>query len=406
MVLYDFLNSEDKKELETLINSNENLEDKLEKVITFFQKILSTYNNEDSIECLSFFIIKSLFNSYLISFFFIEVFSLRAPYYYGNEEDERKYVVLPSRTLLKLHNNGYDISKIIGGFLQIDHEGDMGYQISQIIEFLIINNFFNNQQLADILKKIIQDDYASCIRIGRFLGTLIRFSVLNSNYVIEIIRILSSDLNLEIKSVSDLLIGATHANISNKIIFNLIGQILSLDTPDLKLLENPCYVSDQVIGLAMIIANYLYENRSLSNLIVFIFNVKASFVLAEAFKYLIDNSIINIKRISTVINENLYNNKLDFSKVALLISKNFSFYEISKFISMIISRGDQNLSLSYENFVKILKGFYDKTYHGFKDADLIQILNNLQKINPKVLEDLEIADYEPILSNIKSENII
>ena len=119
MLGQDFLNPEDKKELITLAYSNESLEDKLDKMIFFFQKIISNYNNEDFVESLSSFIIEIGFNfkSQLISFFFMELFGLRAPHYCGMEEDEIKYVVLPSQTLVKLNEKGFDISKIIGGFL-------------------------------------------------------------------------------------------------------------------------------------------------------------------------------------------------------------------------------------------------------------------------------------------------
>ena len=404
MLGYDFLNPEDKKELITLANSNENLEDKIDSMIFFFQKIISNYDKEDFVESLSSFIIEILFNlkSQLISFFFMEIFGLRAPHYCGVEEDEIKYVILPSLSLVKLNEKGFDISKIIGGFLQLDHEGDMGYQISQIIEYLLLHNFFETKEIISLLIKILQNDYASSLRIGRFLGTLIEYSVLEINDVIEIIHLLSSDLNLEIKSVSDLLIGANNLISSNKKVYNLIGQVLRLHTPDLKFLDDPHHISDQIIGLANVISNYFYENRSLSNLIRFIFNIKTSPILAEAFKYLIDNSIINMKRIAIVLREDLYFRRLELDKVGLLISINFSIYEISKFLVYIISKENQNLN--YEYFVKILQGFYNKSYHGFKDSDIIQILKFLQKINPKILDDYNINDYELFLNNLKFKN--
>ena len=401
MLGQDFLNPEDKKELITLAYSNESLEDKLDKMIFFFQKIISNYNNEDFVESLSSFIIEIGFNfkSQLISFFFMELFGLRAPHYCGMEEDEIKYVVLPSQTLVKLNEKGFDISKIIGGFLQLDHEGDMGYQVSQIIEYLLFHKFLETKELISILIKILKNDYASSLRIGRFLGTLIEYSVLEINDVIEIIQLISSDLNLEIKLVSDLLIGANNSLSSNDKVYNLIGQVLKLYTPDLKFLDDPHYISDQVIGLANIISNYFYENRSLSNLISFTFNINASPVLAEAFKYMIDNSIINMKRIAIILREDLYFRRLDLDKVGLLISINFSFYEISKFLVYIISKENQNLS--YESFIKIFQSFYDTSYHGFKDSELIQILKHFQKINPKILDDYKIEDYELFLSNLK-----
>ena len=182
MVRMDLLCDEDEKELKELLDLNESIEEKLEMVIYFFQNISPKYEIEAYIECLSSIFMEEFhkLNSRLISIFFMEIFSLRAPEYYGSEEDERIYVILPALTLAKLNKKGFDIDKIVGGFLQLDHEGDMSYQISQIIDYLLENDYIGMQDLVYIFKNILMNEYASYIRVGRLLGILIEFNILKS----------------------------------------------------------------------------------------------------------------------------------------------------------------------------------------------------------------------------------
>jgi hypothetical protein len=330
----------------------------------------------------------------------MEIFSLRAVEYYGSEEDERNYVILPAFTLAKLKEQGFNIDKIIGGFLQLDHEGDMNYQISQIIDYLLESNLIGMKDLNYLLKNILINDYASSIRIGRFLGTLIEFNILKVNPVIEIIYTLSSDIMLDIKQISEIIVGINKAVSSHTVSTIFFEKILNLNNPDLKFLTDPTYISDQVVGLTIIISNYLYENKSISHIIDLILRINATQVLAESFKYLIDKSIINIKRLGFLIRNEFSNNRLDFSILSSLISTNFSYFEISKLLASII--GKDSYIVSNEGFIKILNGFYDPCYHGFNNSDLRQIYDNLHKINPEILYSLEIEDFDHLLAKLKS----
>ena len=401
MVRMDFLCPEDEKELKDLLDLNESIEEKLEIAINFFQNISSKYEIEAYIECLSSFFLEEFheLNSRLISIFFMEIFCLRAPEYYGSEEDERNYVIMPALTLAKLNEKGFDIDKIVGGFLQLDHEGDMSYQISQIIDYLLENDFIGIKDLVNILKRILINDYASSIRVGRFLGILIEFNILKVNRIIEIIQTIRTDLTLDIKQISEILIGANQVISTDNVGTLLFEKVLNLNNPNLKFLNDPTYISDQATGLTIIISNYLYENKSISHIINLILRINAKPVLAEAFKYLIDNSIINIKRLGFLLQNEFSNNRLDFSILSSLISTNFSYFEISKLLANIIGKGSD---VNNEGFIEILGGFYDPRYHGFDNSDLKQIINNLHKINPEILYSLEIEDFDNFLVKLKS----
>ena len=400
----DFFSDEDEKELKDLLAFNESIEEKLENAIGFFQKISPKYEIEDFIQCFSSFIIQEFheLNSRLISIFFIEVFGLRAPEHYGSKEDERNYVILPALSLAKLNEEGFDIDKIIGGFLQLDHDGDMSYQISQIIDYLFEKDLIIIRDLTEILKTIFLNDYASSRRIGRFLGTLLEFNIVKVNLIIEIIQRIITDLILDIKQISEILIGANKAISSINVGNILLEKILKLNNPDLKYLTDPTYISNQATGLTIIISNYLYENKSISHIINLILRTNAVPVLAEAFKYLIDNSIINIKRLGFLLRDEFSNGRFDFSILSSLISPNFSYFEISKLLVNIIDKGSD--IINNKNLTEIFSGFYDTQYHGFDNSDIKQILVNLQKINPDLLYKLEIEDFEKFLKELKSNN--
>ena len=204
---------------------------------------------------------------------------------------------------------------------------------------------------------------------------------------------------MDIKQISEILIGANQVISTDNVGTLLFEKVLNLNNPNLKFLNDPTYISDQATGLTIIISNYLYENKSISHIINLILRINAKPVLAEAFKYLIDNSIINIKRLGFLLQNEFSNNRLDFSILSSLISTNFSYFEISKLLANIIGKGSD---VNNEGFIEILGGFYDPRYHGFDNSDLKQIINNLHKINPEILYSLEIEDFDNFLVKLKS----
>ena len=268
------------------------------------------------------------------------------------------------------------------------------------IDYLLENDFTGIKDLVNILKRILINDYASNVRVGRFLGILIEFNILKVNKIIEIIQTIRTDLTLDIKQISEILIGANRVISSSNVKTLLFEKLLKLNNPDLKFLNDPTYISDQATGLTIIISNYLYENKSISNIINLILRINAKPVLAEAFKYLIDNSIINIKRLGFLLQNEFSNNRLDFSILSSLISTNFSYFEISKLLANIIGKGSN--VVNNKGFIEILGGFYDPRYHGFDNSDLKQILNNLHKINPEILYSLEIENFDNFLGKLES----
>ncbi len=402
MVWKDFLSNEDDNELNEILDLNQSIEEKLEMVINFFQKISSQYEIEAFVECFSSFITQEFhdLNSRLISIFFMEVFGLRALEHYGSEEYERNYVILPALSLSKLKERKFEIEKIIGGFLQLDHEGDMSYQLSGVIDYLLENALIGMQDIENILQKIILHSYASYVRVGRFLGILIEFNILKVTVVIELIQSISSALNLNIKQISEIMIGTNRALSSSNVGKIIYEKILNLKYPDLKFLTDPTYISDQATGLSIIISNYLYESKSIFHIINLIIKNNAKPVLAEAFKYLIDNSIINLKRLGFLLRNEFSNGRFDYSILSSLISINFSYIEISKLLASIIGKGFD--IINKKNFIAICNGFYNTHYHGLDNSKLKKILQHLYKINPEILDSFEINDIDKFLVDLSN----
>jgi hypothetical protein len=183
---------------------------------------------------------------------------------------------------------------------------------------------------------------------------------------------------------------------------SLINNIFKIDKPNLDFLRNSGNTNDQVVGLAYILSNYLYNNKSIYHIIKFFLNVDATPILAEAFKYLMDNSILTTKRFTMVLNEEIYYKKFNFKDIALVISSNFSKSEIAKIIGSIIILNKN--CLDNTNLLEILEGFYKYKHHRFTTSDLENILSLLQKLDPNLLEHLKIENIKEFIKNIELKN--
>jgi hypothetical protein len=379
---------------------------KLQEIVFFFQKISHLYEIEDYAEIISLFFINILKDkTALLSItFFLEVFSLSAPNYSRTKDDEVKYIILPALTLVELKKKNFDIDKIIGGILQIDHSGTMGYLFSQIIDYLLENDLISVYNFIEIFENILIKEYASYLRIGRFLGMLLEFNFLKIDYVIKILNTIIYDLSLHIRQISELLYGATRSISSSHIEISLIKSIFKLENLDIFLLKDQKYLRDISIGIAMLLSNYLYDNKSFSHLITFFFKIEATLILATAFKYMIDHSIISVKRFCAILSNEIYYKKLTFKNIALMISPIFSNSEISHIILDIVNN-DRNC-VDYEIFIEILDGFCKSESHQFKISDIESLINKLQKIDPYILTRLQITNVKEFIKIFEFKMLI
>ncbi len=324
------------------------IEKKIEEVIYFFHEIYPKYDIKEYVQAIVHFINKMLTreNANLCAMFFSEIFFLGAPEYSHTEENEARYILAPALTLSKLNSKGFDIAKIIGSYIQMDHEGKLGYQISQIIEIIL--------------------------EIKMYLGD-------------------------DILKISDLYIGLSMSQLSNHYKTLLFKHFLALDKYETKVPGDHDYPGDHVVFLSRILMYYLYNNTSIWDITEYMLSVNNSRILAEAFKLMIDRQMISLKRLIAILREFIDYQRLEINDVPKFISLNFSQYEIASFIAFFLYNG--NKILDSEDFYDFLVGF--SHFHGFNTLELRQIIEYLLKIKPNLLIDLKIEDLDKFFDGIK-----
>jgi len=395
------INTEDEQILRQIINSNLPNEEKIEKGIYFFHRNYKKYKLLECMEAIVLFFKNVVFdlNPQLASLFFMDVFYLRAPEYSGTNEDKINYIEVPALTLKRLMDINFDVAKIIGGLIQVDHENHLGFQISQIFDYLFENQLINNERFFTIVKKIITNEYASNKRVGRLLGSLITFNIFKVKDISEIVKKIRSNLQIEMYILSDFIIGINSSVKSQANELNVIKDILSLDTIDLKLMKNEKYIKEQVEGLALVLSSYLYNNKSFLHVIELTMNLGIESILADAFKYMNDVLMIDLKRITLILHRFIYSKRLNFNLIPRFISSNFSKYEISKFTVNFFNKTE---FLDSEIFTNFLLGFYNQEFHGFEMKDLKQLFIYIQKIKPNLLNSMNIRNQDEFLKQIDS----
>ncbi len=389
--------------MKRIINLDIPIEEKLEKAIYFFHENYEKCELSESLEAF-YFIFKNLIvnlDPRYSALFFVDVFFLGDRRYSGNEKTQLIQVMLPALALEKLKDSGFDISKIIGGIIQLDHEDHFGYQISQIIEYKLENKLIDQDGFISILKNIIVKNYASGTRVGRLVGNLIKFSIFKVSEIIEIILKIRFDSKINIKTISDLIIGLKSVAISEHDEQTIIKDILVLDNLEKSPLKSQVSFEDQVVGLARVLSNYFYNNFSIFPILNLALSLEFERVLAESFKYMIDNMMISLKRLTLVLRRYIYQKRLNFNFIPKFITSKFSTFEISEFICSLFENRDDDINDI--SFGLLLTGFYDKQLHGFKREDLKKILIHLLKINPNFLKSLNIGDIEEFLDCVESK---
>ena len=201
--------SDDEEILKNIINSNSSIEQKLEKGLYFFHNNYDKYESPKCLDAIILFFKDVIFNlnPRHCALFFMDVFYLGAPEYSGTEKDKIYFIELPAITLKKLIDIGFNTSKIIGGLIQFDHSNHLGYQLSQIFDYSFEKEFITKAKFIDILQNIIANEFASLMRVGRLLASLVHYNTFKISDISEIIKEIRTISKLGIDEVSELIIG-------------------------------------------------------------------------------------------------------------------------------------------------------------------------------------------------------
>ena len=391
--------SDDEEILKNIINSNSSIEQKLEKGLYFFHNNYDRYESPKCLNAIILFFKKVIFNlnPRHCALFFMDVFYLGAPEYSGTEKDKIYFIELPAMTLKKLIDINFNTSKIIGGIIQFDHSNHLGYQLSQIFDYLFEKELITKAKFIDILQNIIANEFASLMRVGRLLASLVHYNTFKINDISEIIKEIRIISQLGIEEISDIIIGFS----SDSAKLMIIKDVLDLDKFNSSMMKDEYYVRVPVIVIAKALSNNLYNNISVHPIIEFTMRLEIEKILADALKYMRDSLMISIKRIITVLRKFVISKRLEYNLIPKFISINFSKYEISEFIVNFFMIED--VDLTKDDFSLFLSGFYNQQFHGFKNQDLKQLLFHIRKIKPHFLNSMNIEDIDEFLNQIESK---
>ena len=393
-------NSDDEEILKNIINSNSSIEQKLEKGLYFFHNNYDKYESPKCVDAIILFFKDVIFNlnPRFCGLFFMDVFYLGAPEYSGTEKDKIYFIQLPAITLKKLNDIDFNTSKIIGGIIQFDHSNHLGYQLSQIFDYLFEKELNTKAKFIEILQNIMVNEFASLMRVGRLLASFVHYSTFKISEVTEIIKEIRNFSQLGIDEVSELIIGFNSSINSDSAKLTIIRDVLDLDNFNSSMMKDENCMRDPVIVIAKTLAYDLYNNFSINPVIEFTMRLEIEKILADALKYMRDSLMISIKRIITILRKSVISKRLKYNLIPKFISINFSKYEISEFIVNFFKF--EEVDLTKDEFSLFLSGFYNQQFHGFKNQDLKQILFHIRKIQPSFLNSMNIEDIDEFLNSI------
>ncbi|MHA1255496.1 MAG: hypothetical protein ACTSPS_07855 [Promethearchaeota archaeon] len=393
-------NSVDEEILKTIINSNSSIEEKLEKGLYFFHNNYDKYESPNCLNAIILFFKDVLFNLSPrdLALFFMDLFYLGAPEYSGTEKDKIYFVELPAITLKKLIDISFNTSKIIGGIIQFDHPNHLGYQLSQIFDYLFEKELIIKAKFIQILQNIITNEFASLMRVGRLLASFVHYNTFKISEVTEIIKEIRNSSQLGIDEVSELIIGFNSSINSDSAKIKIIRDVFILDKFNSNMMKDENIIRDPVIVIAKTLSNDLYNNFSANPIIEFIMSLEIERILAEALKYMRDSLMISLKRIVTILRKFIIYKRLEYNLIPKFISISFSKYEIAEFIVNFFKF--EEIDLTKDEFSLFLSGFYNQQYHGFKNQDLKQIISHIRKIQPHFLNSMNIEDIDEFLNSI------
>ena len=393
-------NSDDEEILKNIINSTSSIEQKLEKGLYFFHNNYDKYESPKCLDAIILFFKDVIFNlnPRHCALFFMDVFYLGAPEYSGTEKDKVYFIELPAITLKKLIDIDSNTSKIIGGIIQFDHSNHLGYQLSQIFDYLFEKELITEAKFIDILQNIIVNEFASLLRVGRLLASIVHYNTFKISEVSEIIKEIRSISQLGINEVSELIIGFNSSINSDSAKLAIIRDVLNLDKFNSSMMKDENCIKDPVIVIAKILANNLYNNLSVTPIIEFTMRLEIEKILADALKYMRDSLMISIKRIITILRKFVIYKRLEYNLIPKFISISFSKYEISEFIVNFFKF--EEVDLTKNDFSLFLSGFYNQQFHGFKNQDLKQLFFHIRKIQPHFLNSMNIEDIDEFINSI------
>lgn len=397
--------SDDEEILKNIINSNSSIEQKLEKGLYFFHNNYDKYESPKCLDAIILFFKDVIFtlNPRYCALFFMDVFYLGAPEYSGTEKDKIFFIELPAITLKKLIEIDFNISKIIGGIIQFDHSNHLGYQLSQIFDYLFENKLITKVKFVEILYNIIENEFASHLRVGRLFASFVHYKIFKIRDISEFIKEIRTISQLDIDEVSEIMIGFNSSITSDIAKLTLIRDIGSLDKFNSSIMKNDKdSLRFPIILIAKAFSNDLYNNFSVFPIIEFTMDLKIEIILADALKYMNDSLMISLKRVLPELRKFVILKRLEYNLIPKFISISFSKYEIAEFIVNFFKF--EEIDLTKDEFSLFLSGFYNQQYHGFKNQDLKQIISHIRKIQPHFLNSMNIEDIDELLNSIEKSH--
>ena len=378
------------QKLQVILNSNNSIEQKFERLFETVEWLSPAHWKKNHSSICS--VYKNLCKDLDVGrcgYYFMDLFSLFAPDYKGAKIDEEKYVKRPALFLIELMNEGFDISKILGGILQIDHEGDALYEMSEIYRYLLEDADFSKQNFFTVMKSIVKNQFCRCERMGRLFGQFLELKMISRKQVGNWLESLKKQTNLEVRKTSALLNGLFSAFLSpenERYLFRLL---------ETKLFKEK---KDKIISLSLIIQSFILQNQSILHIIKYFLKSHQSQILAESLKFLSNNYLISRFHIAALLREYLLQGTLSPKSLHFLILDEFSQYDIAMFL-LSITRS-KNICLPKKLFTQILRGFFQSQKHDLSITHLHQIMIIMTNEDPELLELLEIKNMKHYLKDL------
>lgn len=394
------MNDVEELTLENLLNVNLSNPKQFNQVIYFFQNYLLDHEIGDNIKILNLFFTKKFQKdkSLVFSLLFREIFSLGVRMYHAQEKEEEIQVVIPARLLYELYENNNETISIIGNLIQIDHDDFLGYNFSQIMGWLLENELISIKHLSAILKAILLDEGTTNIKIGRFIGNLLLYKIIDIQNMLTLVDLLVRDINLTKSEISNIIIGIRSKKLTKTQEDSLLEYFLTILSPKSSINNKAGELSESIEAFGALLSNDLCNNKPINHVILICMKSKKELLVADTLKYLLDTLIISEKKVSEFIIELLNKKMLRFEELASIISSKFTKKEILSILINIMKLKNDNISK--QDFINLLASFLNHKYHDFTRFDFKSILEYMKTYESDLFERLFEISVEEILNNL------
>ncbi|MHA1763904.1 MAG: hypothetical protein ACTSYC_09150 [Promethearchaeota archaeon] len=259
---------------------------------------------------------------------------------------------------------------ILGHGLQIDHKDSLGFAFSQIIDYLLSEKLISFRELNEILIKTAS--YVNIKRIGRLIGNLISFEIIQFDEVIEILRFYKKTMDLDDISLANLILGMREKYLSMKQEEELLIYFLrAVSEASNSIMKGKC--SENLIKvLSVIMASDLQERKPLLNIIKPCLYLKNQHVVAKVLKCLFDSMLLLKKELIMLFSQLIDTKILTWEQLPPLLSSSFAIKEIATVVLDLLRNHEKSLSAQY--FIDFFKAFYNSKHLRFTNTEIQHIL--------------------------------